>query len=209
MSASTLQKLEELPFFTLEALRGQLGSDPLYNIKYNLKTGKTIRLKRGFYVSAEFVKKMKYQGKFEDYLCFLATKLLSPSYLSLEYMLANYSILSESPFTLTLITVKTPRVIKNPLATFTYYNIKNDLFCGFEPIKKGEFEVNLATKTKAFFDYLYLKKRMLKIINKDILKELRLNIEELSKNDWKEFERYIALAQSKKMEKIAKLLKTL
>lgn len=209
MRIEIFQKLENLPFFTLEALRSQFGRDPLPIIKYNIKVKKIIRLKRGVYVTEEFIKKVKYQGKFEDYLEFLATKLLSPSYLSLEYMLSKYAVLTESPFTLTLITIKTPRVIKNSLSTFTYSNIKEELFYGFNSVKKGDFETNFATKAKALFDFLYLKKRTLKMINKDVIKELRLNLEDLKGRDWKEFENYLSLARSKKMEKIFKLLKTL
>jgi len=209
METNIFQKLEKLPFFTLDALRSQLGKNPLPTMKYNIKVGKVFRLKRGVYVTKEFVKKVKYQGRFEDYLEFLATKLLLPSYLSLEYMLSKYAVLSESPFTLTLITTKTPRVIKNFLATFAYSNIKEELFCGFNPAKKGDFEIKYATKAKALFDFLYLKKKILKVINKEVLRELRLNLEELKKGDWEEFENYLSLTKSKKMERIFQLLKTL
>lgn len=209
METKIFQKLENLPFFTFESLKGQLGKSPLSTIKYNTKVGKIIRLKRGIYVMEEFVKRTKYQGRFEDYLEFLSARLLSPSYLSLEYMLSKYALLSESPFALTAITIKTPRVIKNSLATFTYSNIKGDLFCGFYPIKKGYFEIKCATKAKALFDFLYLKKRTLKVINKDVLQELRLNLEDLERGTWEEFENYLSLAKSRKMGKISKLLKAI
>lgn len=209
MKKDTFQKLEKLPFFTLDTLRSQLGKNPLPTIKYNIKVGKIVRLKRGVYVTEEFVKKVKYQGKLENYLEFLATRLISPSYLSLEYMLSKYGILTESPFTLTLITLKTPRIVKNSLATFTYSNIKKELFCGFNFVRKSSFEIKYATKAKALFDFLYLKKRVFKVINKEVLEELRLNLEELEKSDWEEFENYLFLSKSYKMERIFRLLKKL
>jgi len=200
-------KLEALPFFTLEALKSQLGKNPLPTIKYNLRIGKFIKLKRGVYVTQEFVKKVKYQGKFEDYLEFLATKLISPSYLSLEYHLFKSGVLSESCFSLTLITTKTPRVIKNNLGTFAYYNIKEGLFSGFNIKIRGEFEIKCATLAKAIFDYLYLKKRTLRVINKEVIGELRLNLDEVKFSDWQEFKKYLSLAKSKKLETIFKFLK--
>jgi len=202
-----LLKLGGLPFFTLDALKSLLGENPLPTIKYNLRTGKLTKLKKGVYVSEEFLKRTKYQGKFEDYLEFLANRLISPSYLSLEYMLAKYAILSESPFTITSITTKTPRIIKNPLATFAYYNIKDELFSGFKLLKKPPFKIMAASRAKALFDYLYLKKRILKTVNKEIVEELRLNLDEFTFPDWQEFEKYLALARSKKLEKIFKILK--
>lgn len=207
MKKEIFQKLNALPFFTLEGIRGQLKKDPLPFIKYNIKIGKFIKLKRGMYTTEDFVKKIKYQGKFEDYLEFLATNLLVPSYLSLEYILSKYALLTEAPFSLSLITLKTPRIIKNSLGSFSYFNIKKELFCGFRLEKRGNFELRYATKSKALFDFLYLKKRTLRIVNKEVIEELRLNLNELKREGWKEFEGYLNLAKSKKMEEIFKFLK--
>ena len=207
MEKAVFCQLEKLPFFTLESLRAQLGKDPLPFIKYNIKKKKLIGLKRGLYVTNEFLKKIKYQGRFEDYLEFMAGQLLSPSYLSLEYMLSKYALLTESPFSLTAITLKTPRLIENPLATFAYFNIKKELFSGFQLIKKGAFQLKYATPAKALFDFLYLKKRTLKKIDKEVVQELRLNLEELKISDWQEFENYLALTKSKKLKTLFKFLK--
>jgi len=209
MGKNIFIKLEDLPVFTISALKNQFKQNPLPLIKYKLKTGKIMKLKKGFYVSSEFVKKIKYQGRFEAYLEYLAGKLLCPSYLSLEYALNKYAILSEMPFALTLITNKTPRTIQNQFAVFSYTNIKKDLFTGFDyNIKKG-FEIKQASKAKALFDFLYLKKRTLKIINRQIVESLRLNLGEMQARDWQEFENYFVLAKSKKMEAIFNILKKL
>lgn len=209
MEKNIFVKLEDLPVFTIDALKNQFNKNPLPLIKYKLKTGKIMKLKKGFYVSAEFVKKIKYQGRFEAYLEYLATKLLCPSYLSLEYALNKYAILSEMPFALTLVTTKTPRTIQSQLAVLSYTNIKKDLFTGFDYIIIAGFEIKQASKAKALFDFLYLKKRMLKVINKQILESLRLNLGEMQGRDWQEFENYLVLSKSKKMEKIFNILKKL
>jgi hypothetical protein len=62
-----------------------------------------------------------------------------PSYLRLEYVLQKYSILSESVFAFTSITVKTGRTYRNDLGDFVYRNIKKDLFSGFDLIEKDGF----------------------------------------------------------------------
>jgi predicted transcriptional regulator of viral defense system len=200
-------KLENLPFFTLEALRSLLGKNPLPAVKYNLKIGKLVRLKKGVYVSCEFLKKIKYQGKYQDYLEFLASSLISPSYLSLEYMLAKYALLSEAPFTLTAITTKTPRIIKNSLGTFVYYNIKGELFSGFKIVERPPFKILVASRPKALFDYLYLRKRIFRTVNAEVVRELRLNLDELTAGDWQELQEYLALGKSKKLESIFKFLR--
>ncbi len=70
--------------------------------------------------------------------------------------------------------------------------------------KKGKILVKEATKTKALFDFLYFQKRGLEKIDKKFIKELRLNLEEMQKSDWLEFEKYLEISRSKKMKKFLK-----
>ena len=71
---------------------------------------------------------------------------------------------------------------------------------GFKTVKSGEFLVRKATKAKALFDFLYLRKNLLG--SKDEINELRLNLEELSLKDRKELRGYIDLEGSKKIKEI-------
>lgn len=206
MDKEIIQKLKKLPFFTLDSVKPQAKKNPLPSIKYYLKTKKIIRIKRGIYVFKDFVNKEGLQGKTETYLEFLANKLVQPSYLSLEYVLAKYSLASEAVYGLTSITLKTPRQINNELASFSYRKIKNSLFCGYNTIKKENYLITEATKSKALFDFLYFQKRGLKTINPTFIKELRLNLEEMEKPDWQEFEKYVKISKSKKMKIISKLI---
>lgn len=201
-----LRRFENQPFFTIESLKSQLRQNPVPAIKYNLKTGKIIRLKKGIYVYASYTEKLRYAGRYEDYLEFIANKLVLPSYLSGEYMLSRYSVLSESPSTLTSITQKTTRIIENEIGNFSYSNIKEQLFCGFFIEKRGEFSIFKATKAKALFDFLYLKKRILRVVNEEVIREFRFNLDEFSKDDKEELNKYLELSRSLKLTKICKFL---
>lgn len=203
---SLLAKFEDLPLFTISNLKLPSGKNLIPTIKYNLKTGKILRLKKGVYVSSKYLEKIKYMGRYEDYLEFVANKLVSPSYLSGEYMLWKYSILSEAPSVITSITKKTTRIIENDVGKFSYSKVKDPLFGGFIIKSVGEFNIFLATKIKALFDFLYLKKRILGVVEKQAVEELRLNLDEFSKKDREEFEKYLALAKSPKLLKIYQLL---
>jgi predicted transcriptional regulator of viral defense system len=65
------------------------------NIKRWLKKGILIRLKNGFYVTKEYYQSIPEK---QTYLEFVANILKKPSYLSTEYVLQKYGILSESVF---------------------------------------------------------------------------------------------------------------
>ena len=201
-----LSRFESQPFFTIESLKSRSKQNLVPLIKYNLKTGKIMKLKKGVYVYAIYIEKLRYAGTYEDYLEFIANKLISSSYLSGEYMLSRYSILSESPSTLTSITQKTTRIIENEMGNFSYSNIKEQLFCGFLIEKKGEFSIFKATKAKALFDFLYLKKRILRVVNEEVMQEFRFNLDEFSKDDKEELSKYLDLSQSLKLMKIFRLL---
>jgi hypothetical protein len=65
----------------------------------------------------------------------------------------------------------------------------------------------IATKSKALFDYLYFYKRKMKIVDEYAVEELRINFERMKTIDWREFEKYLAIAKSTKLEKIYKIIR--
>jgi len=207
MNKNLKANLKILPFFSLESIKPQSKTNILPFLKYQKKKGEILGLKKGVYVSKEFVEREKLKQEFEVYLEFLANKLLEPSYLSLGYVLSKHSLISEAIYELTSITLKTSRRITNDLGIFSYFKIKPSLFCGWRLIKKGNFLIKEATKAKALFDFLYFQKRGLEKINPSFIEELRLNLEEMQKSDWLEFEKYLEISKSKKMKKIFKIIK--
>ncbi|PIS08859.1 hypothetical protein COT75_04460 [Candidatus Beckwithbacteria bacterium CG10_big_fil_rev_8_21_14_0_10_34_10] len=201
-----LKKLSRLSYFDKNTLAQfiELSDNSLYAaINRWVKNGKIIQLKKGFYVTGDYLDKMPEK---EKYLEFIANKLKFPSYLSLEYVLQKYSVLSESIFSLTSVTLKSKRVFRNKLGVFIYRGISKNLFLGYTIKKKNEFEIKEATKAKALFDYLYLKLFRVRVFNKEKMDSFRLNLFGFTPKDKKEFIDYCRLTKIKKYQILPRLL---
>ncbi len=194
--------IEKMPYFTIDGLSSLDIKD--YYLKIILsrlkERGDVVSLKRGVYVSFKYLEEAKRKNNYNKYMEFLSGVLYFPSYLSLEYILSEYNVLSESSFGFSAISTKKTNNIKNKLGSFYYYNLKKDLFTGFKTEKVNNFFIYRATLGKALFDFLYLRKNIL--LGKESIEALRINIDQVSKEDFKEFKHYALLAKSKKMEKI-------
>jgi len=197
---------EKLPYFGFSDLL------PIENDKAYLKTifsryvkrDLLLRLKKGCYVSKKYIDEIQKTDFFSSYLEFLTNILYQPSYLSLDYILHQHNLLTELPINFVSITPKKTTVFSNKFGNFFYHSIKKELFCGFKIIKESDFTILKASKAKALFDFLYLRKNLL--VDKRAIKELRLNLDNFDKEDVKELEKYINLEGSKKMKKIFNLL---
>ncbi|MCK9272073.1 hypothetical protein M0P65_00820 [Candidatus Gracilibacteria bacterium] len=106
------------------------------------------RLKRGLY---------SLKDKIHSYE--IANKLYYPSYVSLESVLSVYSIIPDSMGSFMSVTTNTTSSFKNNFGTFHYFNVKKELYFGYEYID-GYF---IAEKEKALLDYFYLKSASLKL----------------------------------------------
>jgi len=197
-----LKQVENLSYFDRPTL-GQIinvKKKALYeNISRWVSQEKLIQLKNGLYVTGKYYNGLENK---EAYVEFIANRLRFPSYLSLEYILQKYSLISESVYAYTSVTLKTKNEYQNKLGRFIYRNISKDLFDGFEIKEKNGFEIKQASAAKALFDYLYLKFYRKKNINRALLNSLRLNLEELNSHDKSELERF---CQRTNIEKFAKL----
>ncbi len=165
-----------------------------------VKSGKIIRLKKGFYVTREYIENIRKNQRLSAYIEFLANDINPHSYLSLEYVLYRYNILTEIPVNYTSITENKTKSFSNDLGVFLYHKIKKELFCGYSIKKEGDYSIAEASKSKALFDFLYLRKNSLMDIS--AIKELRLNLEGFSSKDILEFKNYINIEGSKKMKQI-------
>jgi predicted transcriptional regulator of viral defense system len=83
----------------------------------------------------------------------IAMILRYPSYLSMEYALSKQDILSQTVYTLTLVTTKLPYIYKTNRAIYEYHQIKRNLFWGY----KKEGNVLLAEPEKALLDLIYIR----------------------------------------------------
>jgi hypothetical protein len=125
-----------------------------------------------------------------------------PSYLSLEYVLFINNVIPESAYSLTSITIKTSRTYTNELGTFIYQNMKDELFTGFQKKSYKSNEIAIATKSKALFDYLYLKSNLGKDMMDELKEGLRINWDAFTKSDLIEFKTYVELSKSPKMRSV-------
>ncbi len=213
MKAAEFKKLSEVlsifPYYTKQNLGLALGKEGFtldYEIKKLIKAGILIPLKKGFYTSYFYLEKVKDKNLFEIYLQQLANVLREPSYISLETALSYYGLIPEESFAITSITLKSTRIYKNKLATFIYRNIKKELFLGFKEFS-SDVKVKRASKSKALFDYLYLRRFKTKKQIEEFLKNnLRLNWFVLKKEDIEEFWEYVKLSNSEKMAFIGKVI---
>lgn len=191
-----------LPYFNFDNLAGIEKNRVYLKILFHRykKAGKLIGLKKGVYVSREYVDKIEKNGAIDFYSEFIANFLYSPSYLSLDYVLYEYNLLTEVPINITSVVRSKTARFSNEFGNFLYHKIKDNLFTGFTITKKGNYTICKATKAKALFDFLYLRKNS--IADKEAFLELRLNLDNLNKKDLNELGKYIKIEGSKKMREI-------
>jgi predicted transcriptional regulator of viral defense system len=170
-----------------------------------VKQGTMVRLRKNLYVAKSYLDNTDRKGIFSDYVEFAANKLYSTSYLSLDYVLHEHNMLTEIPRNITSVGLRKTDQFSNELGNFIYHTIKDELFLGFKIIKKGNFSILKATKVKALFDFLYFRKRLL--VDKSAIEELRLNLNEFTKKDFKELKGYIEIEGSSRMKEIINWLK--
>ncbi len=174
------------------------------NIKYWLKNSDLIALKKGVYL---FKEKYIRENKKDDYLEYIANQLIQPSYVSLEYVMAKYQLLSEPARAITSVSVKSAREFYNELGVWRYYSLPQKLFIGYK-IKYFQGQpIAEATKAKALFDFLYLRFRRGMKAGSQSINNLRLNWENLNRQDFKELNSYFELIPEKRWESLKKIIK--
>jgi len=122
--------LEQLNYFTNEDMRKFVGTQnaDIYLSRYT-KNGDIIRLKRGIYITKKRLDLLEKNQRFDAYLHYIATNvLITPSYLSGEYILAKNNIIIENVYAITAITTKKTNMITNVFGRFIYKNIDEKLF---------------------------------------------------------------------------------
>lgn len=106
---------------------------------------------------------------------FIANKLVQPSYVSLETVMARHLIIPEIVYAVTSVTTKTPREFTTRWLAFLYTQIKKPAFTGYTPMQDEGFTVLVAEPEKALADYLYLVDLKRKTLND------RLNLSKVSR----------------------------
>ncbi len=91
----------------------------------------------------------------EQLLFFIANRIYSPSYVSLETALSFYNIIPEGVYTiLSVSTMKTKR-FETEIGKFQYRKIKRELFSDYQLMEFNNIRYKIALPEKAVLDYVY------------------------------------------------------
>ena len=188
-----LEQLKPLPHFTKSTVR-QLGEQlglkiatvDVYISRF-FKSREIIQLKKGLYVSADFLSKNKDDISYSFYL---ANIIRTPSYVSSWAALQYYNLATEAIRSVTSITPKVTKNYETKAGNFSYQSINKEFFSGFSLIK-GKFDFFIAPPAKALFDLLYFKTHQFRGVKekeiKTLIEELRIDFDETSKDEQKNF----------------------
>ncbi len=111
------------------------------------KQGFILQLKQGSYVFPDILPPDVY----------VANKLYSPSYISLEFALSYHGVIPETVYEITSVTTKTTRRFETLGKVFSYRKIKKTAYTGYEVQKQQGLSFYIADAEKAFVDANYLR----------------------------------------------------
>jgi len=152
------KKIEELPLFETRELRLILGKEFNRSFLNNLKNWENkkylIKIRKGLFLPDDLKSAVSPMA--------LATKVYSPSYVSMESALGYYGIIPEAVFATTSVTTrKTASFTTKDFGKFFYQKIKREAFGGFETRKENNISFNLALPEKALVDFFYLNRNIM------------------------------------------------
>jgi len=129
---------KKLPYFDLDILSSVEPNKTYLKILFSRyeKKNRVSRLKKGMYVMKDYLDEVEKRNLFSFYSEFVANILYQPSYLSLDYVLYQYNLLTEIPKNFTSVTTNKTASFSNAIGNFFYHKIKNNLFCGFLILKE-------------------------------------------------------------------------
>ncbi len=119
-----------------------------------VKSGDLIRLKNGFFVISEKIKKSPVP--FEQ----IANLLYGPSYISLEWALSYYGMIPEGVYVVTSVSTGKTKSFNTPLGTFDYFHLSHTKYVtGLTQKENASGKFLIATPEKAVIDLVYFKNK--------------------------------------------------
>ena len=145
-------KGKRIPLFSVADIQHLFGVTKVaadFLLQRYTKRGFIIRLKRGLYAFPDALPSDLY----------IANKLYSPSYISLEFALAYHGVIPEIVYEITSVTTKATRrfEVKTLGKIFSYRKIKKAAYTGYNIQKSQGISFNIADAEKAFVDANYLR----------------------------------------------------
>lgn len=167
-----LDRFRKTPAFSVREVEQLYPGFERENLLNWQKKGKIVRIRNGWY---------SVTGRItgEEHLYWVANKIYSPSYVSLETAFAYYGWIPEAVFTVTSISTRKTQAFDTPVGRFRYSSMKPSLFFGYRLLRHEGYGTKIAEPEKALLDYLYLHPKMATI---EDFEALRLNLVQM-RND--------------------------
>ncbi|MFW6129676.1 MAG: type IV toxin-antitoxin system AbiEi family antitoxin domain-containing protein [Atribacterota bacterium] len=145
----------------------------------------------------------------DNMLYYIANRIYSPSYVSLEMAFAYYNLIPESVYAVTSVSSRRKYSFETKFGEFRYRSVKPSLFFGYRIIEEDEVKYKIAEFEKCMLDYLYLNPQYKSVkdftalrINKDIF------FENVNKKRLKRYlDRFAQKSLSKRVNKLLEYLK--
>ncbi len=176
-------------------------ANPLDKIKRDTDNDLLFRLTRGIYET---------DGNVDP--CFLASSILSPSYLSFDWALSYYGLIPEKVFSITSasLNVRKNKTFINKFGRYEFSDISVNAFSeGLTYIENGDYIVKIASKEKAICDSLskWRVVRNIKDLKELLFIDKRIDEEEFSTCDFKLMMRLASLYNKTNLDMLIKLIR--
>lgn len=153
--------------FSYEDINAVFGEIDRRRVYEWCKKGYIVKLIKGYYLFREFLET-------ESIGLLISNKINAPSYVSMEYVMSTEGLIPESVYSYTAVSTKKTSEYETSLGTYSYRNIKPDLFQGYSLFnikinlsgRMLDRYVKVACLEKALFDFLYLNR--LKMTDQEI-----------------------------------------
>lgn len=134
----------------------------------------------------------------EQGLFFIANKIYSPSYISLEMAFSLYNLIPEAVYGITSVTSQKTHTFKTDFGEFIYRHMKPELIFGHKLVEYKNQNYKIAEIEKSVLDYFYLNSHLR---TEDDFSELRFNAEEFKERANREnFYRYLEEFKNKNLK---------
>lgn len=139
-------------------------------------------IRKGYYIFAD--------QEINDFiLFFVANKIYSPSYISLEMALSYYHLIPEAVYGITSVTSEKTNHWKTPFGDFFYQHVKPNFMFGYNLVSYKNHRFAIAEIEKAVIDYFYLHPHLK---TEHDFASIRFNSQEfMGKFDSKKMSRYL------------------
>jgi predicted transcriptional regulator of viral defense system len=178
------------PVFSMLDIEKNFPNFERENLQHWQKKGYLLRVRNGFYSLVGAVKST-------EHTYFLANKIYAPSYISMESALAYYHWIPEAVFTINSVSTSKTQIFDTSIGRFQYFNIKPQLFFGYQILSIDGRGYKMADPEKTLLDWIYFHPN---IKTEADFESFRFNFPQMRVDlDWEKVERYNTLFNSKAM----------